>query len=56
MEKILIEMLEAYLDGSLSIEKDFNSEHMRGYFAAMRNVKQHLKFEKEILGLTPKAE
>ncbi len=54
MEKIVIEMLEAYLNGALKIEGDYSdSEHMRGWFAAMRSVKEQLQFEKKIFGLTP---
>ena len=54
MEKIVIEMLEAYLNGALKIEDDYSdSEHMRGWFAAMRAVKEHLEFEKKIFGLIP---
>lgn len=54
MEKYVIEMLEAYLRGSLEIEEQYkDSEHMRGWFAAMRSVKEHLEFEKKIFGLTP---
>lgn len=57
MEKIVIEMLEAYLRGALEIENEYSdSEHMRGWFAAMRAVKEHLQFEKEIFGLAPAKE
>lgn len=57
MEKIVIEMMEAYLRGALEIEEQYNNtDHMRGWFAAMRTVKEHLEFEKKIFGLTPAKE
>lgn len=57
MEKIVIEMLEAYLRGALKIENEYSdSEHMRGWFSAMRAVQKHLEFEKEVFGLTPAKE
>lgn len=54
MEKIVIEMLEAYLRGALEIEEQYNNtDHMRGWFAAMRAVQEQLQVEKKIFGLTP---
>lgn len=55
MEKHLIDLLESYLNGALMVENTFGeSEHMKGYSAAMRNVKEFLKTNKEHYGLTSK--
>lgn len=56
MEKYVIDGIEAYLRGALNEETNYDSDHMKGYFAAMRNVKEFLEFEKECFGLTPAKE
>jgi hypothetical protein len=56
MEKNVLEMVESYLSGALIVEPQYESDHMRGYFGAIKNVKKHLDWLKEIYGLTPKQE
>lgn len=56
MEKYALENIEAYLLGALNEETNYDSDHMKGYFAAIRNVKAHLDFCKECFGLTPAEE
>jgi basic membrane lipoprotein Med (substrate-binding protein (PBP1-ABC) superfamily) len=56
MEKQILRMLEAYIEGALAVQPNYNSEHMNGYFAGIRAIKEHIRFEKEITGLIPKEE
>lgn len=53
MEKQVLELIEAYLRGAISMETAYETDHMKGYFAAMRNVQRHLEFNKELYGLSP---
>lgn len=53
MEKLILEMLEAYIRGSLAVEEKYDSDHMKGYFAGIRAISNHLQFEKELYGLVP---
>lgn len=53
MEKYILEMLEAYIRGSLAEEEKYPSDYMKGYFAGIKGVHKHLQFEKEIYGLVP---
>ncbi len=52
MEKLVLEMLEAYIRGSLGEESKYESDHMKGYFAGIKAIQKHLEFEKEIFGLS----
>lgn len=52
MEKQILEMLEAYIRGSLAEESKYESDHMKGYFAGIKAVQKHLEFEKEISRLS----
>lgn len=53
MEKYILEMLEAYIRGSLAEEEKYTSDHMKGYFAGIKAISKHLQFEKELYGLVP---
>lgn len=49
MEKIILDNVLAYLEGSLKLKTKTESERMQGYSAALQNVKNFidLQYKKE---------
>lgn len=49
MEKNILNTVLAYLEGSLKMRTETESERMQGYFAAIQNVKSFidLQYKKE---------
>ena len=42
MEKLILDSIISYLEGSLKYKSENESERMQGYFAAMQNVKNFI--------------
>ena len=45
MEKIILNNVLAYLEGSLKLKTTAESERMQGYFAALQNVKNFIEHQ-----------